>query len=33
VSDEHFKLMNFLIALAALCLTCFGVGLAIGALL
>jgi hypothetical protein len=30
VSEDNLKLLNVLIGLAALCLTCFAIGLAIG---
>lgn len=33
MSDENLKLLNILLAVAALCLTCFAIGLAIGSLL
>jgi hypothetical protein len=30
MSEDNFKLLNLLIGVAALCLTCFAIGLAIG---
>jgi hypothetical protein len=33
LSEENLRLLNTLLAIAALCLTCFGIGLAIGSLL
>jgi hypothetical protein len=30
VSEDNLKLLNVLIGVAALCLTCFAVGLAVG---
>jgi hypothetical protein len=33
MSDENLKLLNLLLVVASLCLTCFAIGLAIGTLL